>query len=222
MLINYPGYEIAQSNTAFLLSRKAAKTTLGGNKKLVASLQETMLLRSARLGSTNSLVQLGDLYYRHAKEQKDLSIRQRLLDEAMWWYQRASSKDHPLGSYYAGIIFQFGIGVSVNLRRAVRYYNLALRQGGLVKDDQEKGSGTLISNLMTAATTGSNDGGLPGNSIGLQSTFTEASGFWSVLKLLKYTAENDPSYGKIANNGLTLTRFFHTPLKAFLESIFKI
>ena len=187
-----------------------------------------MLLKSARFGSTNSLVQLGDMYYRQAKTELETPKCQRLLDEAMWWYQKASSKGHPLGSYYAGIMFQFGIGFNKNLARAVRYYNLALRQGGLVSDgsnpnaEKEASSVTFISNLIAAATV-SSDVKQPGYSIGSQSTFTQSSAFWSILKLLKYVAINDPAYGNFNDHDESvLLKVFRYPMRSFLEFIFKI
>ena len=46
---------------------------------------------------------------------------------AVWWYSKASAAGSAMGSMYVGTMHHFGTGVTKNPRRAVRYYDEALR-----------------------------------------------------------------------------------------------
>ena len=80
------------------------------------------------IGSINSLVLLGDIYFEASKVQEGLkkiekSSRKDLPHHRhhVYWYSRASSYGHPLGSFYTAMVYQFGFGVPKNLYRASRY-----------------------------------------------------------------------------------------------------
>ena len=81
-------------------------------------LEEKVLLAAINHGSSNGMVQLGDLYFhlsRKYKNRHDNSNNQADLEKmALKWYIRASDKGHALGSYYAGFIYHY---VSHNLLR---------------------------------------------------------------------------------------------------------
>ena len=236
------GVEIGQSNAAFILSRKSEYVRLSDDSVAGAVLEERHLANSVRQNNVNSIVQLGDLYFRLAKGQMPLESRKRLLLESMWWYTRASSRGHPLGSYYAGIMHQFGLGGARRLQRAVRYYNLALQQGGFAdtgsesesEDGDQPASASLLVNLMTSAAKASQE--IPGYSIGTQSMYTRSSAFWSILRFLRWLALTDPSYAteehsdtkSIRSQPVSLTAdsllsyLTHAPLKFITDLFFTI
>ena len=71
---------------------------------------------------------LGDIYFEASKVQEGLkkiekSSRKDLPHHRhhVYWYSRASSYGHPLGSFYTAMVYQFGFGVPKNLYRASRY-----------------------------------------------------------------------------------------------------
>lgn len=65
---------------------------------------------------------LGHSFFEGAGVHKDL-------DEAAWWYSRASAKGSAMGSAYVGVMYHFGLGLEKNTVRAARYYNDALEKG---------------------------------------------------------------------------------------------
>ena len=72
------------------------------------------------------MVQLGDWHFQFAKSMKILglstSVNEHAL-KALFWYRKASGQNHPLGSYYAAMIYHFGLeGLHPNPLRAYRYY----------------------------------------------------------------------------------------------------
>ena len=104
------GFEIAQSNAAYLLSRKGNMMIFSDNSNESGLhlfwLEIRQLKKSVKLGSIDSLVQLGDLYIRLGKfllkNMKDEFSSQIAYKHAVLCYSKASSKGHPLGSYYSG------------------------------------------------------------------------------------------------------------------------
>jgi len=104
------GFEIAQSNAAYLLSRKGNMMMFNDNSNdsllHLFWLEIRQLKKSVKLGSIDSLVQLGDLYIRLGKfllkNMKDEFNSQMTYKHAVLCYSKASSKGHPLGSYYSG------------------------------------------------------------------------------------------------------------------------
>merc|ERR1711871_450984 len=192
------GYEIAQSNSAFLLLRKGSEmqaiclmdTNLSSDNMTSSYSVETQRIEliiqelklSIRQGSINSQVLLGDIYFEVAKGRgwKLHSVPKE--QQHIYWYTRASSRGHPLGSYYSAMTYQFGLGVPKNLYRASRYYQIALSQAATI--DASNGRAPSFVALFYA---------LPGNSIN-DIYYTESKFFWSFVKFLNWLVVNDGEY----------------------------
>ena len=151
-----------------------------GDQRIKLSIQE--LKSSIQQGSINSLVLLGDIYFEvsKAKGWKVDSTPKEL--QHIYWYARASARGHPLGSYYAAMVYQFGFGVQKNLYRASRYYQIALKQAAITGNSN--GGSPSIFALLYA---------LPGNSIN-DVYYTESPAFWNFVKFLNWLVVNDGEF----------------------------
>ena len=78
---------------------------------------------SAHHGNKESLLHAGSCYFKAS-----CGIHQVDYTRALWYYSKASAAGHPLASTYIGVMHHFGLGVSSNLLRAQRYYDLAITQ----------------------------------------------------------------------------------------------
>jgi TPR repeat protein len=171
------GYEVSQSNSAFIIRRKLSDTLLermiGMNLLLPprtpsspsltssssSSLQTSrlserlfvrQLLLSIQGGNSESAHLLGSYFLHHHpsdNEDKTSSLPTETrsnhefpldhlserypnrLHSAYYWYSKSSAMGNAFGSFQCGLIHHFGIlNYPLNLQRAERYYQLALKQ----------------------------------------------------------------------------------------------
>ena len=94
--------------------------------------RKTEKLIAAPVKNTKISGKMSDTKSNKMSDEINDSEMDRDLTLAVWWYSRASSAGNPLGSTYVGLINHFGIGVSVNIERAVRYYKHAISQSDSV------------------------------------------------------------------------------------------
>lgn len=167
------GYEVAQSNAAYILRSKLKAMTLvsqsdstkyrafsSNSEKNSLSRSETdrykfedilyrLLLREYALSGElhqqpESLFQLGNVLFTGSHHIK------RDYKKAMQFYQRASVLRHGVATAYLGVIYHFGIGLDqqggANLDRAARYYEEALKTKS-IESQQLK---LLITSLQAA------------------------------------------------------------------------
>lgn len=140
------GFEISQSNAAFIIRRKRNSLQLGNdnwflntnnnevsidnNKKinniinnnefdLLSTLKVRLLTLSSNDGNIDSLMQLGHSYYTGDGVIKNIP-------HAIYYYSKASAKGCKLASVYLGVMNQFGIGIDINTNRALKYYDYSL------------------------------------------------------------------------------------------------
>jgi TPR repeat protein len=157
------GYEVAQSNAAYILRAKlkphnnapsppvecsADNTSVGtcsvvdmwGNSSVLHDRLLSRLYKlSAHHGNRDSFLQLGTC---HFKAQCGLSVVN--YERALWYYSKASYLGSHLASAYLGVMYHFGLGTAVNPLRAGRYYALALEQ------DTEKSIASFVQSLKYA------------------------------------------------------------------------
>lgn len=162
------------------------------------ALHLTLEIRELRMsiqqGSTNSMIQLGDLYFLLAKKKVPQNstrskkrknfLSKKYYELAIYWYRKASSMNHPLGSYYAAMMLHFGLGVDRNVLRAGRLYRLALKQRKGAFDAKSSYGGGSIFNFLIAS---------PGNSI-KDLTYTDSQVFWSLVELLNWLVTHDSEF----------------------------
>eukprot|EP00903_Cladosiphon_okamuranus_P018769 g17268.t2 len=119
------GYEVAASNGAFLLDsgkiRLYGGVFQGGDSEPVWS--ETMAVRlhvlAALKGQMVSFLAIGDaFFYGKAGLPRD-SV------SACWWFARASSSGIVRGSYNLGFMHEHGLGVPLDYRKALMFYDRA-------------------------------------------------------------------------------------------------
>lgn len=129
------GYEVAQSNAAYVLRRKlklyksqslvssSASTDKDALQSHISTLFSRLHVRQCRLaaaqGSAESMFLLGHSYY----SGQGVS---RSLRSASWWYSKASVAGHSAASAYLGAMSHFGVGAEASAERAQRYYSKAL------------------------------------------------------------------------------------------------
>uniref|UniRef100_K3X201 Uncharacterized protein n=1 Tax=Globisporangium ultimum (strain ATCC 200006 / CBS 805.95 / DAOM BR144) TaxID=431595 RepID=K3X201_GLOUD len=111
------GYPVATSNLAFLYDQKLlASADLESGKRALQYLQ----LASLQNGDQETLVRIGDYHF------YGLAGLPPDSHEAIRWYSRASAEEVADGAYNVGHMYEYGIGVPVNLERAERYYRRVL------------------------------------------------------------------------------------------------
>lgn len=111
------GYPVATSNLAFLYDQRLLKPgDAASEKRALRFLMQTSLQN----GDKEVLVRIGDYHF------YGLAGLQPNAQEAIRWYSRASAEGVDAGAYSVGHMYEYGIGVAVNLDRAERYYTRVL------------------------------------------------------------------------------------------------
>eukprot|EP00759_Apiculatamorpha_spiralis_P003394 PhF_6_TR11590/c0_g1_i4/m.18761/K14026/SEL1, SEL1L; SEL1 protein len=128
LILSEMGFEIAQSNAAYLLNHVVhteelevlfpQNTTL--NKHIVL---RAVLEREVKQGSVPALVALGNVYYYGYGVEASL-------ERARSFYKQAHEKRSAEGAFNSGYMHQHGIGVPKDPHLAKRYYDLAVEYDG--------------------------------------------------------------------------------------------
>lgn len=133
------GYEVAQSNAAYILRAKLIPQTkqVEMGVELKQMLHRQYLLSGEVHAQTESCLQLGNLFF-----------GQKNYIKAMTYYQRASQGHHPLASVYLGVMNHLGLGLTSgpNPVRAARYYELAMKSEQAMETQVK----LLVSSLQAA------------------------------------------------------------------------
>lgn len=110
------GYPVATSNLAYLYDEKLV---LPRNLQSEKRAFEFLTRAFAENNDREVLVRLGDYHY---YGRAGLPVNP---GEAIRWYSRASAEGVDVGAFSVGHMYEYGIGVDVNLERAQRYYQRA-------------------------------------------------------------------------------------------------
>jgi len=116
MLLADLGYEVAQSNAAFILDRKESDL-FGVNETMVRALQ--YLGRAAAQGYAPARVRLGDYFYYGWGTEVDFST-------AAVHYRIASDQLHSAQAMFnLGFMHEQGLGMKQDIHLAKRFYDMA-------------------------------------------------------------------------------------------------
>ena len=125
---SFAGFEVAQSNAAFLLTRKIPRTlprstgASSSSSRLVDAMDELQTHlhhMSSNAGNADSMVFLGHAYHEGIGVKEDQ-------EKAIKWYLKAAQSGQPLGSFYFGLMHHLGSQVPQNLEEAQRHYRHTL------------------------------------------------------------------------------------------------
>lgn len=113
------GFEVAQSNAAFMIERSEGDGALfGGNRTRALEVALQMYWLAAEQGSDESLLKVGDAHYYGRGARK--SAR-----DAAAVYRAAASQRQPRAMFNMGLMHEHGLGVPRDAHLAKRFYDRA-------------------------------------------------------------------------------------------------
>jgi SEL1 protein len=107
------GFEVAQSNAAYLLRKLHPSPTPAVLQRI-----SRLLTRASLQGSLDATVRLGDMYYSGEGAPLDLT-------KAASLYQKAAGSKNPEAMFNLGAMHHFGLGLPKDLHLAKRFYDMA-------------------------------------------------------------------------------------------------
>ena len=119
------GFEIATSNGAFIIRRFHKKMSIFQDDHSYNLLSTRLLSISSYLGNSESMIQLGHLYY-NGKGKLPKSLH-----GASYYYTKASYSGNLMASVYLGVMYNYGMGVTQSIPIANKHFKKVMSEDSM-------------------------------------------------------------------------------------------